>query len=926
MEDPGLIGIETMPPCRLGNLTVIMTKFIENCFFRLGLLIGNHPWKTVIGALLLCAVCSSGMAFWLQITDDELLWTPYGSPFLKDKKWIEENFPKDMRYESVIIEGDNVLTPDHIQYLAKLNENVINATTQDNLHAYTDLCIRDLDSGSKEDCYQESILRLWNSDINEINNLSQDEILKSITEALLDERSRVKTLLSGVTYDSSGQAKSAKGLMNVWILRENGTKEENQASVDAAAFDWETVFINLVVGDGVPPGLPNGTKMYGLAERSYNDEIDGAVNSNLLLFLVGFGFIFIYIAVVLGRWNCMEQRVLLSLMGILVIGLSIFASFGLCFYMRIFYADMHPIIPFLLLGIGVDDMFVIVQSLENLTPKQKSLPVPQRIGLTMKHAGVSITVTSLTDMAAFLIGSSSSMPILRTFCLFAAIGVLFLYIFASTFFVACLALDEGRIDARKPCGCCSRPKPSDWKPNSVSQIELGKLVFEKGISKYLFKLPVQISVIVIVLVAFGSGIYGITQMKLDYNSIWYMRKSSYQVGFYDATARLFPDNGERVQVYIGQIDYWNHLESLLKVKETLNENAYIREGSIQYWFDTFYNDFCIPNEEVIDDFAGFEGFHKEDVQLNCSSELGFKQNFLMFLDQNRNFYQDLKFNVSLEDEDPLNLWNSGAFEITASRANFQHSELQNTTIQNIAMDQVKNEMSAVQFDGEDFSTPIVYGFMYIQWEANKNIVSELIRNLVLTFATIVVVTLFLVANIRVSLFVLICVVFTVANVCGFAHFMGLTIEIVTSLILILSCGLALDYAAHIGVAYLCAKGHTRKEKAKEAVVSMGTAVFHGGFSTFTAFVLLAFSDSYIFTTFFKMFAMVVTFGLFHGIVFLSVLLSLFGPVFDTDEGSEPVFNPVSPDSPSNLKLKTSPVLPNGNSDSLPTESHVVEKF
>lgn len=35
------------------------------------------------------------------------------------------------------------------------------------------------------------------------------------------------------------------------------------------------------------------------------------------------------------------------------------------------------------------------------------------------------------------------------------------------------------------------------------------------------------------------------------------------------------------------------------------------------------------------------------------------------------------------------------------------------------MDQVKNEMSAVQFDGEDFSTPIVYGFMYIQWEANK---------------------------------------------------------------------------------------------------------------------------------------------------------------------------------------------------------------
>ena len=48
-------------------------------------------------------------------------------------------------------------------------------------------------------------------------------------------------------------------------------------------------------------------------------------------------------------------------MGIIVIGLAMFGSFGVCFMMQLFYADMHPIIPFLLLGIGVDDMFVIVQ-------------------------------------------------------------------------------------------------------------------------------------------------------------------------------------------------------------------------------------------------------------------------------------------------------------------------------------------------------------------------------------------------------------------------------------------------------------------------------------------------------------------------------------------------------------------------------------
>ena len=49
------------------------------------------------------------------------------------------------------------------------------------------------------------------------------------------------------------------------------------------------------------------------------------------------------------------------MMGMTVIGLSIFGSFGLCFYFGFFYTDMTPIVPFLLLGLGVDNMFVMVQ-------------------------------------------------------------------------------------------------------------------------------------------------------------------------------------------------------------------------------------------------------------------------------------------------------------------------------------------------------------------------------------------------------------------------------------------------------------------------------------------------------------------------------------------------------------------------------------
>ncbi len=50
-------------------------------------------------------------------------------------------------------------------------------------------------------------------------------------------------------------------------------------------------------------------------------------------------------------------------------------------------------------------MFVIVQALENLSDEERRRPVAERIGLTMKSAGVAITVTSMTDILAFAAGA-----------------------------------------------------------------------------------------------------------------------------------------------------------------------------------------------------------------------------------------------------------------------------------------------------------------------------------------------------------------------------------------------------------------------------------------------------------------------------------------------------------------------------------------
>lgn len=132
-----------------------------------------------------------------------------------------------------------------------------------------------------------------------------------------------------------------------------------------------------------------------------------------------------------------------------------------------------------------------------------------------------------------------------------------------------------------------------------------------------------------------------------------------------------------------------------------------------------------------------------------------------------------------------------------------------------------------------------------------------------------------------GLFSQVSVVMTVVDTAGFSKFVGLTVEIVTSVLFILCAGLALDYSAHVGVAYLAA-AHSgaapgRDARASRALNSMGTAIFHGGFSSFLVIALLGTSNSYIFLTFFGVFSMVIFFGLFQGLVFLPVVLSLVGP-------------------------------------------------
>ena len=66
-----------------------------------------------------------------------------------------------------------------------------------------------------------------------------------------------------------------------------------------------------------------------------------------------------------------------------------------------------------------------------------------RFGQTMKHAGVAVSVTTFTDVIAFFVGSNTLLPVLQSFCVYAAVSIFTIYLLQITHFVAWFSLGKG---------------------------------------------------------------------------------------------------------------------------------------------------------------------------------------------------------------------------------------------------------------------------------------------------------------------------------------------------------------------------------------------------------------------------------------------------------------------------------------------------
>lgn len=203
----------------------------------------------------------------------------------------------------------------------------------------------------------------------------------------------------------------------------------------------------------------------GLRSSFLSSEADltsstGFKGSNDFLFVVGAAvLIFTYVAVVTFSTNHFRSKMAVSLMGAVAAVLGYCAGAGLCYFVGVEHTSTAAAAPFLVLGIGVDDVFVLINSYSLTFTRTSS---KERVMITMRDSGLSITITTLTSLISFTIGATSPYLAIKNFCILTASGLLGGYLMCVTFFLACLSLDaryeERRQQLAPPwCPCCRLP-------------------------------------------------------------------------------------------------------------------------------------------------------------------------------------------------------------------------------------------------------------------------------------------------------------------------------------------------------------------------------------------------------------------------------------------------------------------------------------
>jgi len=134
--------------------------------------------------------------------------------------------------------------------------------------------------------------------------------------------------------------------------------------------------------------------------------------------------------------------------------------------------------PFLIMAVGVDNIFIIVQRYQRLSDKATEPgDLSEKVSLICSEAAPSMLLTALCECMCFGFGALSTMPAVQTFSLYAALAIFFNFFLQLTLFLAVFVWDAKRQEAGALEMCCCVRMPTDMLSSESYMYRLFKCYY-----------------------------------------------------------------------------------------------------------------------------------------------------------------------------------------------------------------------------------------------------------------------------------------------------------------------------------------------------------------------------------------------------------------------------------------------------------------
>uniref|UniRef100_A0A6Q2X3T7 SSD domain-containing protein n=1 Tax=Esox lucius TaxID=8010 RepID=A0A6Q2X3T7_ESOLU len=272
-------------------------------------------------------------------------------------------------------------------------------------------------------------------------------------------------IVGGTTKNGTGRLLSAQALQTMFQLMTPKQMFEHRKGYDdvshinwnedkAAAIleAWQRKYSE-VVHHSVAAN--SSQKVLSFTTTTLEDIIKSFSDVSVIRVASGYLLMLAYACLTMLRWDCAKSQGAVGLAGVLLVALSVAAGLGLCSLLGIsFNAATTQVLPFLALGVGVDDVFLLAHAFSE-TGQNKRIPFEDRTGECLKRTGASVALTSISNVTAFFMAALIPIPALRAFSLQAAVVVVFNFAMVLLIFPAILSMDlYRREDRRFDIFCC----------------------------------------------------------------------------------------------------------------------------------------------------------------------------------------------------------------------------------------------------------------------------------------------------------------------------------------------------------------------------------------------------------------------------------------------------------------------------------------